>query len=88
MTEEDINFLSAKDITIAHQVQSNSAQRAFHQLLLKPYWTRVWIIQELTAASNIIVFCGQHKLLWETLEKLSYTAFPAGPESEELRVRF
>jgi hypothetical protein len=37
MTEEDINTLSAKDTAIAYQVQSNSAQRAFHQLLLNPY---------------------------------------------------
>ena len=91
MTEEDINSLSAKDTAIAYQVQSSSAQRAFHQLLLKPYWTRVWIIQELAAASNITIFCGHHKILWETLEELSSFAFTAGMEgikSEELRARF
>jgi len=91
MTEEDINSLSAKDTAIANQVQSNSVQRAFHQLLLKPYWTRVWIIQELAAASTIVVFCGHHKFLWETLEKFSYltvTAGMEGIESKELRARF
>jgi hypothetical protein len=41
ITEEDINSLSAKDTATASQVQSNSAQRAFLWLLLKPYWTRV-----------------------------------------------
>ena len=90
-TEEGMNSLSAKDIAIAYQMQSNSAQRAFYQLLLKPYWTRVWIIQELAAASKITVFYGHYKLLWETLEEVSHLAFTAGKEgieNEELRARF
>ena len=45
MTEEDIKTLSAEHIAMAYQVQSGSAQSAFLRLLLKPYWTRVWIIQ-------------------------------------------
>ena len=45
MTEVDIITLSAEDTATAYRVQSNSAQRAFLRLLLKPYWTRVWIIQ-------------------------------------------
>lgn len=87
MAEEDIDSLSA----IAYSVQSNSAQRAFHQLLLKPYWTRVWIIQELAAASKITVFYGHYKLLWETLEKVSHVAFTADMERieiEGLRAKF
>jgi hypothetical protein len=58
---------------------------------LKPYWSRVWIIQELAAASKITVFYDNYKLLWETLEKVSHLAFTAGMErieSEELRAKF
>lgn len=88
MTEVDINTLSAKDTAMAYHVQSNSAQRAFLRLLLKPYWTRVWIIQELAAASKITVFCGQYKLLWETFEKISGSTVIDGTDSDKLKERF
>lgn len=63
ITEEDINSLSAEDTAMAYQVQSNLAQSTFLRLLLKPYWTRVWVIQELAEALEITIFCGQYKLL-------------------------
>lgn len=91
ITEEDINSLSAENTAIGYQVQSNSAQRAFLRLLLKPYWTRVWIIQELAAASRITIFCGHYKLLWETLKKFSLPTFTTGIDginSDELKSRF
>jgi hypothetical protein len=59
---------------------SISARRAFYHLLLKPYWTRVWIIQEIASASNIVVFCGPHKISWESLEELSHPSFNVGEE--------
>jgi hypothetical protein len=91
IAEGDINSLSAEYTAIADQVQSNPARRAFYQLLSKPYWTRVWIIQELAAASKITVFCGHNTVLWETLQKFSYLSSTADTErvgSEELRLRF
>ena len=91
MTEEDIKTLSAEHTAIAYQVQPGSAQRAFLRLLLKPYWTRVWIIQELAAASKITIFCGCYKLSWETLERFSRPTFTAGidgTDSDELKARF
>ena len=91
MAEADINTLSAEDTAITYHVQSSSAQRAFLRLLLKPYWTRVWIIQELAAASKITVFCGQYKLLWKTFEQISRSTFTAsigGTDSDKLKERF
>lgn len=30
------------------------------------YWSRLWIVQEVILASNIIIHHGQHRLLWES----------------------
>ncbi|KAH7393462.1 heterokaryon incompatibility protein-domain-containing protein [Cadophora sp. MPI-SDFR-AT-0126] len=40
----------------------------------RKYWTRVWIIQEITVARDIEVFCGKQKLSWSILA--TATKFP------------
>ena len=69
---------AAKDAATIHQVWSDLAQPALLRLLLRPYWTRVWIIQELAVASKITVFCGDYKFSWEDFENLSPLTFTAG----------
>ena len=51
------------------QVLRNNAAslRAFFQ---RPYWQRVWIIQEIASASNITIFCGVNLAQWRGLELL------------------
>ena len=53
------------------------------QLLDRKWWRRVWIIQEVVLAKNVVIMCGQDHIPWETLGmKLRdgmYTV--AGPES-------
>src|SRR6266536_2092057 len=39
-----------------------------HKLLDRPYWKRIWIVQELTVAHKVIVFCGN---MWTTMEKFT-----------------
>jgi hypothetical protein len=39
---------------------------AIMQLLKRPYWERVWIIQELAKASSVEVWCGTQMLPWDT----------------------
>ena len=40
----------------------------------RKYWTRVWIIQEITVARDIEVFCGKQKIPWSVLA--TATKFP------------
>jgi hypothetical protein len=37
------------------------------QLFQRPYWRRIWIIQELTFARKIVLFCGRDCLEWNNL---------------------
>ena len=86
--EDDLASLSA--MTTRHAL-SVSARQTFIELLSRPYWTRVWIIQELAAASSIIIFCGHYKLSWEIFSNDSYTESVAVVDetaSNELEIRF
>lgn len=38
-----------------------------YSLFERPYWTRLWVIQELVLASCIEIHCGQLILPWESL---------------------
>ena len=67
--EDDIISLSVEGARTAHHAVSVSARRAIMQLLSRPYWTRVWIIQELAAASSIIILCGRHMIPWDIFPK-------------------
>jgi len=44
--------------------------RAFWAFLDRPYWRRVWIIQELALARQSSVHCGPHSIDWRTLKKV------------------
>lgn len=35
--------------------------------LSRPYWTRVWVIQELALSQTAIIHCGPHNMDWEKL---------------------
>lgn len=47
---------------------SNRTVETTSRLLSRGYWSRVWIIQELAAASKISVLCGAHRISWQTIE--------------------
>jgi len=36
----------------------------------RPYWTRLWIIQEIATASRVILTCGDRVVEWERMEYL------------------
>jgi hypothetical protein len=44
----------------------------FKDLLCRPYWKRVWIIQELAVASCISIYCGCYKIPWEAIDITCY----------------
>jgi hypothetical protein len=48
--------------------RGEDACRSIIQLLQRPVFQRVWIVQELVAAGNIVAFCGEDSLLYSTLQ--------------------
>jgi hypothetical protein len=89
--EDDIASLSTEGTKTAHHALSISTRRTLIQLLSRPYWTRIWIIQELAAASSIIILCGHYKISWEIFSNDSYTKSVAAADetaSDELETRF
>jgi hypothetical protein len=40
---------------------------ALHNLLSRPYWTRVWILQEFVLAGDAVILCGGQAMTLELL---------------------
>ncbi|KAE9382181.1 HET-domain-containing protein [Stipitochalara longipes BDJ] len=47
----------------------NSRLEALHALCHRPYWTRIWIIQEVTLARNIQIYSGDKQAEWDMLKE-------------------
>ncbi|KAF5534664.1 hypothetical protein FMEXI_11177 [Fusarium mexicanum] len=45
----------------------NRAWDAITQIFDRPYWSRVWIYQELVLASNLHLYCGESSISWQDL---------------------
>ena len=59
-----LRFLSESDEATRRSPLPTFARQAMVNMMDRPYWDRVWIIQEIAVASNITVFCGAYKLPW------------------------
>jgi hypothetical protein len=44
--------------------------KAILALFSRQYWRRIWIIQEIVLAKDIIVFCGQESVHWSSFNTL------------------
>ncbi|KEY73413.1 hypothetical protein S7711_06833 [Stachybotrys chartarum IBT 7711] len=44
---------------------------AFNSLFTRPWFTRVWVIQEIALSPKAIVLCGAYQILWDLVEKAS-----------------
>jgi hypothetical protein len=66
--EDSDNAMQALE-TIREFDDAGRHDAAILQLLKRPYWVRVWIIQELAKASRAEVWCGKRMLSWRTFFK-------------------
>lgn len=66
-TEAIEPHLRSKDIDLWKEA-SNLV--ALQDLLLRPYWYRVWIVQEISVSQEIVVCCGQRKFSWGALNDM------------------
>ncbi|KAF4631125.1 hypothetical protein G7Y89_g7011 [Cudoniella acicularis] len=56
--------------------------RAIRELLSRPYWKRVWVIQEVAVASKVNVYYGRHKITWEAFVNLCRNFFESNESTE------
>lgn len=58
--------------TILGNHDNENAWRALVSLLERSYFSRAWIVQEVTLARSSIVLCGGHDFKWDDLIKVSF----------------
>jgi hypothetical protein len=61
--------LKAKGFAFA-RIWSDHVGKSLCELFERPYWRRMWIIQELCHAEDITVWCGNDSFSWSMLEAL------------------
>lgn len=52
------------------EFKDEDSRQAFIEFFERPYWSRVWIIQEIIAGSQVIVYCGAKSTKLENIEKV------------------
>ena len=50
--------------------RSSRQAKAILSLCHNKYWSRIWIVQEIVVAKDIVIFCGRHSFGWAQLESL------------------
>ncbi|RDK45914.1 TPR-like protein [Aspergillus phoenicis ATCC 13157] len=49
---------------------TSALEKALKSLLEQPYWSRIWIVQELLLAKTVIFYCGRASFTWHQLASL------------------
>jgi hypothetical protein len=49
--------------------------KAVNKLCSRPYWTRLWIVQEVVLAQNLLIFCGTREVPVKGLTKLVHNSW-------------
>ncbi|KAF2728797.1 HET-domain-containing protein [Polyplosphaeria fusca] len=56
-----------------HAIWTREEGRALRDLCERPYWRRMWVIQEIVHARRIMVWCGEKSFTWGAFESLYLT---------------
>ncbi|KAJ5986574.1 hypothetical protein N7451_010939 [Penicillium sp. IBT 35674x] len=75
---------AARDTTITEQEWKNVQVEdidAFLTLLSRPWWKRVWVLQEAILAKSITLYCGSKSIDWPLLQSILYTYVRQGKRS-------
>ncbi|RMJ13287.1 hypothetical protein CDV36_007061 [Fusarium kuroshium] len=61
--------------SVSFEDDSGSMAQIFSELLKRPWWNRLWSVQELALPPKVIVQCGKHRIPWSNFAQtidLSY----------------
>ena len=69
--EDGLDMYSSEVIHSMHRINANNSAlwRALSLILNKPWFMRVWIVQEVVLAAHAQVFCGNQSSSWTALKK-------------------
>ncbi|KAK3312735.1 hypothetical protein B0H66DRAFT_607796 [Apodospora peruviana] len=62
------------DSTTSSDSSMLDIEQAVHSFLLRPYWSRVWIFQEIMLARDIIFLCGHKSFTWHQMSSIRRAA--------------
>lgn len=67
--ERQFEGLAQTEIPLTRNIMNNTSEqwKALARFLDRPFFRRIWIIQEMVAASNAMLICGERQLEWEKL---------------------
>lgn len=66
---ESLQRVYLSDETGAEETRREISQ-AFASFCAKPYWTRLWVIQEFAVARHVIIRCGDHTVHWQDFDQV------------------
>lgn len=75
---------AARDPTVIEQEWKNVQVEdieVFLTLLSRPWWKRVWVLQEAILAKSITLYCGSRSIDWPLLQGILYTYVRQGKRS-------
>lgn len=64
------NTILEQTLTSLPELEPNS-KRALHKLFLRPFFSRVWTLQELALGNDSIIICGDEEFPFAVLEKFN-----------------
>jgi hypothetical protein len=62
--------VSMDSVTLPDETNIHSVSLSCEKISYRTYWSRVWIVQELILASEIVLICGNVQLDWEAYQDL------------------
>jgi hypothetical protein len=68
----DLNACSSPEAVkeLVQDPQRIGQLEALVVLFRRQYWWRIWVIQEVSAASSAVVYCGEETISWTALDKV------------------
>ena len=67
----DLTSTATRTTLLRRLAQDKHLCLAIVQFLQKPWFRRVWIIQEVAVSSKASIVCGSHKVSWEALSSMT-----------------
>lgn len=65
--EGEIQF--RRQLTIDKDLQKIVRRGLYENIAQRDFWTRIWIVQEVAIASEVIVYCGPDEMSWQDFSK-------------------
>lgn len=82
-----VDFLHTKALSQSEQPSRliDQVRQAFRVVAARPYWQRMWIIQEVVLASDLLVVSGSRRVRWDdfvtTINQVLHLHDPSGEEA-------